>query len=78
MNTDLLKSAFLKMTHQNAMPFLRENKTIIIRFLFTLFFLAIGIWFIVHEHDELIQIKDALSHANIYWVITGIVRNNFV
>ncbi len=73
MNTDLLKSAFLKMTHQNAMPFLRENKTIIIRFLFTLFFLAIGIWFIVHEHDELIQIKDALSHANIYWVITGIV-----
>ncbi|HZL08542.1 MAG TPA: bifunctional lysylphosphatidylglycerol flippase/synthetase MprF [Prolixibacteraceae bacterium] len=58
---------------EHANPFLRENKKIIIQFIFTLFFIAIGIWFIQHERSELFQVKDVLKTASAAWVMIGIV-----
>jgi phosphatidylglycerol lysyltransferase len=58
---------------EKANPFLRENKKIIIQFIFTLFFFAIGIWFIQHERSELVQVKDVLSKANWKWMLFGIL-----
>jgi len=53
-------------------PFLRENAKIIIQFIFTLFFIAIGIWFIKHERTELGEVKSALTAARFLWVLIGI------
>lgn len=57
---------------EHAGPFLRENSKIIIQFVFTLFFIAIGIWFIQHQRSELIQVKSVLDTAHIGWVIAGL------
>ncbi len=53
-------------------PFLRENKKIIVQFIFTLFFIAIGIWFIKHERAELGEVKNVLVNARWQWVLAGI------
>jgi len=53
-------------------PFLRENKKIIAQFIFTLFFIAIGIWFIKHERAELSQVKYSLTAARWIWMLVGI------
>jgi phosphatidylglycerol lysyltransferase len=53
-------------------PFLRENRKIIFEFIFTLFFFAIGIWFIKHEGAELIEVKKVLITAKWKWVLIGI------
>ena len=58
---------------EHAHPFLRENKKIILQFIFTLFFIAIGIWFIQHERSELVQVKDVLKNTNGNWMLVGIV-----
>jgi phosphatidylglycerol lysyltransferase len=58
---------------EHANPFLRENKKIIIQFVFTLFFIAIGIWFIQHERSELLQVKNVLKSAQGFWVFAGII-----
>jgi len=57
---------------EHANPFLRENKKIIIQFIFTLFFFAIGIWFIQHERSELVEVKGVLGTANWVWVLVGV------
>lgn len=61
-----------RLLKERANPFLRENKKIILQFVFTLFFFAIGIWFIQHERSELFQVKDVLHSARWPWVLTGI------
>jgi phosphatidylglycerol lysyltransferase len=53
-------------------PFLRENRKIIGQFIFTLFFIALGIWFIKHEHAELVDVKHALVAARWKWVLAGL------
>jgi len=53
-------------------PFLNENKKIIAQFILTLFFFAIGIWFIKHEGAELFQVKKVLSSAKWQLVLIGI------
>ncbi len=57
---------------ERAHPFLRENKKIIIQFIFTFFFIIIGIWFIKHERAELAEVKNSLIAARWLWVIIGI------
>ena len=57
---------------EHAKPFLRENLRIIAQFIFTLFFFAIGIWFIKHKGTELVEIKNVLITAKWQWVLTGI------
>ena len=54
-------------------PFLIENTKIIARFIFTLLFIAIGIWFLKHEHAELSEVKKALISARWAWVLLGIL-----
>lgn len=58
---------------RHATPFLRENKKIIAQFIFTLFFIAIGIWFIKHERAELVEVKSVLSSAKWIWVTAGVL-----
>ena len=57
---------------EHANPFLRENKKIILQFIFTLFFFGIGIWFIQHQRSELVAVSDVLKSANWWWVILGL------
>ncbi len=69
-NVSIASSAYhLK---ERAKPFLRENRKIILEFIFTLFFFAIGIWFIKHEGAELTEIKKVLITARWKWVLIGI------
>ncbi len=53
-------------------PFIRENSKIIIQFIFTVFFIAIGIWFIKHERTELSEVKSTLAAARWLWVLSGV------
>jgi phosphatidylglycerol lysyltransferase len=53
-------------------PFFLENGKIIAQFIFTLFFFAIGVWFLRHERTELAEIKNALTSASWQWVMLGI------
>jgi len=62
-----------RLLKEHANPFLRENKKIILQFVFTLFFFAIGIWFIQHERSELGQVKEVLHSAKWEWVLAGIL-----
>ena len=68
-----LKSLFKKQVS----PFIRENVKLIAQFIFTLFFIAIGIWFIKHEQAELNEVKNVLTSARWVWVITGIALTVF-
>ncbi|MFY9151260.1 MAG: phosphatidylglycerol lysyltransferase domain-containing protein [Prolixibacteraceae bacterium] len=58
---------------RQATPFIRENKKIIVQFIFTLFFIAIGVWFIEHERTELSEVKSVLKTANWIWITSGIL-----
>ena len=58
---------------ERANPFFRENKKIIAQFIFTLFFIAIGIWFIKHERAELVEVKNVLVTSRWQWVLAGII-----
>jgi phosphatidylglycerol lysyltransferase len=53
-------------------PFFRENGKMIAQFILTLFFFAIGIWFIKHESAEFVEVKKALVSARWQWVVIGI------
>jgi phosphatidylglycerol lysyltransferase len=57
---------------EHANPFLRENKKIILQFIFTLFFFGIGIWFIQHQRSELVSVSGVLKTANWGWVFLGL------
>jgi phosphatidylglycerol lysyltransferase len=67
------KSNLIYRFKERAAPFLGENKKLIARFIFTLFFIAIGIWFIKHERSELVDVRSALTAAKWQWVMIGIV-----
>jgi phosphatidylglycerol lysyltransferase len=53
-------------------PFLHENGKLIAQFIFTLFFFAIGIWFLRHEHVEIADVKHTLQLSKWQWVLGGI------
>lgn len=57
---------------KNARLFFSENRKIILQSIITLFFLAISIWFLKHEHAELGQVKSTLLIARWPWVLAGI------
>jgi phosphatidylglycerol lysyltransferase len=58
-------------------PFLQENKKLIIQFIFTIFFIGLGIWFIRHEESELQNVRNIVFTSNGYWVISGILLSFF-
>lgn len=57
----------------NPVPFLRENYKIITSYIFTLFFIGLGIWFIQHEKAELQQVKHLVTTSRWEWITIGIV-----
>lgn len=66
----------VKLSHfisSHASPFLRENKKIIAQFIFTIFFIAIGVWFIEHERAELTEVKSVLKTAKWIWITSGVI-----
>ncbi|WP_343615783.1 bifunctional lysylphosphatidylglycerol flippase/synthetase MprF [Flavobacterium sp.] len=58
---------------RKGISFLRENDKIIRQFIFTIFFLGIGIWFIKHENSELKEVKNVITDASTFWVVCGIL-----
>jgi phosphatidylglycerol lysyltransferase len=72
MKREISVSFFSALLKERANPFLRENKKIIIQFVLTLFFIAIGIWFIQHERSELVQVKNVIKTANWGWITLGV------
>jgi phosphatidylglycerol lysyltransferase len=72
MKTEIVLKTLLHFLKEKSVPFLKENGKIIAQFVFTVFFIGIGIWFIKHERAEFFQIGHVLSTANWPWVIIGI------
>lgn len=62
--------AFLRL---KGIPYIRENARIIGQYIFTVFFIGLGIWFVRHEETELHQVKKILLTASWEWVVAGIV-----
>lgn len=62
------------LTHllQKGVPFLRENVRLIGQYIFTLFFIGLGIWFVKHEQTELTQVKSILRESHYEWILAGI------
>jgi phosphatidylglycerol lysyltransferase len=56
-----------------ATPFLSENKRLIAQSILTIFFFAVGIWFIQHERAEISNIRDVLVSAGWRWVLAGLI-----
>jgi phosphatidylglycerol lysyltransferase len=54
-------------------PFLQENKKIIIQFILTVLFIGLGIWFLRHQHAELVEVRETLSSARKLWIIIGLI-----
>ena len=58
---------------EHSLPFIRENSKLLAQAIFTLFSICIGIWFIVHEQTELVEVKHVLFTADWRFVFTGIL-----
>jgi len=71
MKGEVLQNSLPFQFRERARPFLNENKKIIAQFILTLFFFAIGIWFIKHEGAELIEVKKVLISAKWQLVLIG-------
>jgi phosphatidylglycerol lysyltransferase len=72
MKRDIAIDSLAYRFRERTKPFLRENRKIILQFIFTVFFFAIGIWFIKHEGSELVEVKKVLISAKWQWVLIGI------
>lgn len=72
MKAALISHPFFTYFKEKSAPFLTENRKIIIQFIFTAFFIGIGIWFIKHEGSELIEVKKTLRDADAKWVLAGV------
>jgi phosphatidylglycerol lysyltransferase len=73
MKKALTFSFLSKHFNKNIYSFNKENKKIIIQFIISLFFFSIGIWFLMHERDELQKVENVLINANKQWIIAGIL-----
>lgn len=58
---------------EQTFPFLKENAKIIAQFIFTIFFIGLGIWFIKHEQTEIHEVKRVLFTADPFWLGAGIL-----
>ena len=63
-------NAFINFFKRRSIPFLRENGRIITQFIFALFFIALAIWFIKHEKDELLEVKHLIYSSS--WQVLAI------
>ncbi len=58
---------------ERSLPFIVENSKLLAQAIFTIFSIGLCIWFINHEHTELIEVKRLLFTANWKFVLLGIV-----
>jgi phosphatidylglycerol lysyltransferase len=58
---------------EKSLPFMRENGKMIVQFILTALFLALGIWFLKHEQAELSEVKATLIATKWVWLIAGIL-----
>jgi phosphatidylglycerol lysyltransferase len=65
--------ALLVSLKSKSIPFIQENRNLIVQFILTVFFIGIGIWFIHHEESELHEVRTTILSANIGWLIAGII-----
>jgi phosphatidylglycerol lysyltransferase len=72
MKAEVISNSLLKLFRERSVPFIRGNGKIITQFIFTTFFIGIGIWFIKHERAEFFQVRNVLSGADWQWVLIGI------
>jgi len=73
MNTRQNKSSIFHQLKEYAFPFLHENRKVIVQFVFTLFFIVVGTWFILNKRSELVHIKNVMTTAQWEWIIFGIM-----
>jgi phosphatidylglycerol lysyltransferase len=57
---------------EKAIVIIHENRKLILQFIFTALFIYMAVWFISHEKAELGNVKNILTGANLYWVLTGL------
>lgn len=57
----------------NPVPFIKENYKIAGSYIFTLFFIGLGIWFIKHERAELQQVHQLVVTSKWDWISIGVV-----
>lgn len=67
-----VKSTF-HLLKEKSFPFLKENGKIISQFVFTVFFIGIGIWFFKHEQTEFSQVRNVLVAAKWQMILVGIL-----
>lgn len=60
---------FLK---ERSLPFILENSKLLAQAIFTILSIGVGIWFIIHEHTQLVEVKHLLLTANWQFVLAGI------
>ncbi len=65
--------ALIRFIKDQSLPFILENSKLLAQAIFTIFSIAIGIWFINHEHTELAEVKRILFTANWQFVVLGIL-----
>jgi phosphatidylglycerol lysyltransferase len=65
-----LMAQFVK---ERSFPFFVENSKLLAQAILTIFSIGIGIWFINHEHTQLIEVKRLLVNADWKFVVAGIV-----
>ncbi|MCB0495646.1 MAG: lysylphosphatidylglycerol synthetase family protein [Cyclobacteriaceae bacterium] len=51
----------------------QTQKKIIFQIAFSLLFVALGIFFLQQERSEIYHVKEAIEHANVYWLSLGVV-----
>ena len=65
-------SGFIKYLKELNLPFLKNNGKLIFQILLTLLFIAVGIWFIKNERDELHDVSEVLVRASWHYIVAGI------
>jgi phosphatidylglycerol lysyltransferase len=70
-----IKELCFAMNHfinKRSLPFFRENGKLIAQYIFTLFFIGLGIWFLKEEKSEIHQVRLVLGQSRFFWVCAGV------
>ena len=68
-----LKSLSINLFRKGVSPSLKSNTKIIAQFALTSLFIALGVVFIKNEHSEIINVKNVLTSANLWWLLAGVI-----
>ncbi len=61
------------MFRKGVSPGFKNNTKIIAQFALTSLFIALGVVFIKNEHSEIINVKNVLISANLWWLLAGVI-----